>query len=132
MTLSKTSEYALRILVLMANDENKLLSSDSLHKKLKIPKKYLQRLLTILAKEKLIISIRGKYGGYRLGRDSKQINLSRVVEVIEGFNNSPMCFFGFGKCIYNKPCAMHDVWEKTQNDIIKILSSTRLFDLVNT
>ena len=50
MTLSKTTEYALRVLALMAGDDKKLHSSLELHKELKIPKKYLQRLLTDLSK----------------------------------------------------------------------------------
>lgn len=65
MTFSKTTEYALRVLALMAGDDKKLYSSLELHKKLKIPKKYLQRLLTDLSKSGLIKSIQGRSGGDR-------------------------------------------------------------------
>jgi DNA-binding IscR family transcriptional regulator len=50
MTLSKTTEYALRILTLMAAENEKKFSSLYIHSELKIPKKYLQRLLTDLSK----------------------------------------------------------------------------------
>lgn len=130
MNFSKTTEYALRVVTLLAGKPEELFSSDSLYRKLKIPKKYLQRLLTGLSKRGLIESIRGKYGGFRLGRSSKEIFLSEIIEAVEGFNSEPTCFFGFGKCINVTPCAMHDKWTKSQDQIIKMLSSTKLSDLI--
>ncbi|HEX2869447.1 MAG TPA: Rrf2 family transcriptional regulator [Ignavibacteriales bacterium] len=130
MTFSKTTEYALRALTLMTEKPEELLSADYLHKELKIPKKYLQRLLTDLSKSGLIESVRGKYGGYRLGRTSSTIFLSEVIEAVEGFKREPTCFFGFGECIHTSPCAMHDVWAKSQNDIIRVLSNTSLSQLI--
>ncbi|MBX3006996.1 MAG: Rrf2 family transcriptional regulator [Melioribacteraceae bacterium] len=130
MTFSKTTEYALRTLTYMAENEKELHSSDALHKALKIPKKYLQRLLTLLSKQQLIESIRGKYGGYRLMRNSKKIYISQIVDAVEGFRTEPICFFGFSECLLDHPCHMHDVWAKSQNETIKVLSSTSLFDLI--
>lgn len=130
MTFSKTTEYALRTLAHMAENEEELHSSEALHKELKIPKKYLQRLLTLLSKQQLIESLRGKYGGYRLQRNSKKIYLSQIVDAVEGFKSKPICFFGFNECLLDRPCHMHDIWAKSQNETIKVLSSTSLFDLL--
>lgn len=130
MTFSKTTEYALRALALMTEKPDELLSADCLHKELKIPKKYLQRLLTDLSKSGLIESVRGKYGGYKLGRTSNNIFLSEIIEAVEGFKKEPTCFFGFGECIHPSPCAMHEVWAKSQNEIIKVLSTTSLAQMI--
>jgi Rrf2 family protein len=130
MTFSKTTEYALRILVYMASEKDKLLSSNTLHNHLKIPKKYLQRLMTDLSKNGLIISVKGKYGGYRLAKSTKKIYLSDIIEAVEGFKNTPSCFFGFSECALEEPCAMHEVWSKSQEKLIKTISITKLEDLV--
>jgi Rrf2 family protein len=129
MDFSKTTQYALRVMTLLAEKPDELVSSNTLYKSLKIPKKYLQRLLTKLSKNGLVDSIKGKYGGFKLSRSSKKIFLSEIVEAVEGFNTEPTCFFGFGECINTTPCAMHDAWAKSQKDLIKVLSSTRLSDL---
>lgn len=129
MTFTKTTEYALRALTLMAEKPDELFSADQLHKELKIPKKYLGRLLTDLSHVKLIESVRGKYGGYRLGRSSSKIFLSEIIEAVEGFNPEPTCFFGFGDCVRQTPCAMHDVWAKNQMSMIKTLSTMKLSQL---
>lgn len=104
-------------------------SSDYIHRHLKIPKKYLQRLLTILSKNGLIKSERGKYGGYRFARKAEKIFLSDIIRAVEGFQTTPKCFFGFGQCVLDSPCAMHDVWADSQMNLINVLSSTRLSDL---
>jgi Rrf2 family iron-sulfur cluster assembly transcriptional regulator len=131
MTLSKTTEYALRILTLMASDPEKMYSSLYLHDKLNIPKKYLQRLLTDLSKNGLIKSIQGRNGGFVFAKKIEKIFISDIIDAIEGFSKTPSCFFGFEKCALDNPCAMHDVWITSQNDLIKILSTTKLSDLIN-
>ncbi|NWF88076.1 MAG: Rrf2 family transcriptional regulator [Ignavibacteriaceae bacterium] len=131
MTLSKTTEYALRVLTLMASDTEKMYTSAYLHSKLKIPKKYLQRLLTDLSKNGLISSIQGRNGGFIFAKKIEKIYISDIIEAVEGFKKEPSCFFGFEKCALENPCAMHEVWSKSQHDLIKVLSSTRLVDLIN-
>ena len=131
MTLSKTTEYALRILTLMASDPEKMYSSLYLHDKLNIPKKYLQRFLTDLSKNGLIKSIQGRNGGFVFAKKIEKIFISDIIDAIEGFSKTPSCFFGFEKCALDNPCAIHDVWITSQNDLIKILSTTKLSDLIN-
>jgi Rrf2 family transcriptional regulator, iron-sulfur cluster assembly transcription factor len=131
MTLSKTTEYALRVLALMAADKNKMYTSAFLHSELKIPKKYLQRLLTDLSKNGLISSTQGRNGGYVFAKKIEKIFISDIIDAVEGFKKEPSCFFGFEKCALENPCAMHDVWVASQQELIKVLSTTRLVDLIN-
>lgn len=126
---SKTSEYALRTLIFMAKDETKMHSAAYLHKQLKIPKKYLQQLLTQLSKKKLIVSTRGKYGGFMLNGSSKEIYLSDIIEATDGFNEASKCIFGFEDCALETPCVMHDIWASTQSKIQKKVKSARLSDI---
>ncbi len=131
MTLSKTTEYALRILSFMANEPNKIYTSLELHKALKIPKKYLQRLLTDLSKNGLIKSIQGRKGGFVFAKKIEKICLADIIEATEGLDTALSCFFGFGECVLEKPCAMHDVWMSTQKTLLEALKTTRLLDVKN-
>lgn len=129
MTFSKTTEYALRVLAMMALDTDKMLTSALLHKELKIPKKYLQRLLTDLSRNGLIKSIQGRSGGFIFAKKIEKIYLSDIINAVEGFSPEPSCFFGFEKCALDNPCAMHDVWVKSQEELIEVLRTTNLKDL---
>ena len=130
MTFSRTTEYALRVLSFIAHGEKEYYSSAHLHARLKIPKKYLQRLLTKLSKKGLIKSVRGKHGGYALARPTGKIFIADIIEAVEGFQKVPSCFFGYEKCTPGNPCSMHEVWSAAQNKMIKALSSTPLTLLV--
>lgn len=131
MTLSKTTEYALRILTFMVSDTDKMYSSVHLYDKLKIPKKYLQKLLTDLSKNGLIKSIQGRNGGFIIAKKTDKIFISDIIEAVEGFNKEPSCFFGFQKCSLEQPCSMHNVWTQAHHDIIEVLSTTKLSELKN-
>ena len=107
---TRTTEYALRVLAFMSRTPREPRSSSDLHRDLGIPKKYLQRLLTALAKHGLIRSIRGRSGGYVVAKSLRKIPLADIVEAVEGFERQPQCFFGFSTCKLDEPCAMHARW----------------------
>ena len=129
MKLSKTSEYAIRILSFMAKNENELFSAKYLIEKLKISDKYLRRLMTNLSKAGLIKSIQGKNGGYLFARKADEIFISNIIDAVEGYDKYFGCILGFGECCDDNPCAMHNVWVKTREQLIKTFNKTSLFDL---
>lgn len=130
MNFSRTTEYALRILAFMSLTPREPRSSAHLHRHLRIPKKYLQRLLTGLAKEGLVRSIRGRNGGYLIARGLRKISLIDIVEAVEGYDRAPRCFFGFPTCPVDNPCAMHEVWAGHRRALTRTLASTTLADIV--
>lgn len=132
MTFTRTTEYALRTLGYMASRESEMLSADELHAKLKIPKKYLQRLLTDLKRSGLLKSVRGRNGGFTLSRRTRDITLAEIIYAVEGARTRPECFFGFAKCALDAPCAMHDVWMRSQNTVREALQSTHLADIAGS
>ena len=131
MNFTKTTEYALRILSYMSLHEDELLSAELLFTKLKIPKKYLQRILTDLSKAGFLKSTKGRNGGFSFDRSPDQIFLSEILASTEGFDWAPKCIFGFGECAFDNPCAMHNIWHDTHDSLVKMLKTTRLTDLKN-
>ena len=112
--------------------EDELYSAEQLFVKLKIPKKYLQRLLTDLSKSGFIKSARGRNGGFCFERKPNQIFLSEIIALTEGVNWEPKCIFGFGECAFDNACAMHEKWCDTHYSLAAMLKSTRLSDLKKT
>ena len=84
MNLSKTTHYALRILALMAANEEKLYSSDFLHKELQIPKKYLEQILLMLKRGGYVKSYKGADGGYKLAKKPDQISVAEIIRFMDG------------------------------------------------
>ena len=129
MRLSKTSEYALRILIYMAKAPDTLYSASHLIEKLNVSDKYLRRLMTDLCKSGFIQSIQGREGGYRFIRDTREIFIYDVINSVENLDKLSRCVLGLDKCSCENPCAMHDTWLKVRSQIDKVYRETRLSDL---
>ncbi len=130
MKFTRTTEYALRVMAHLARAPREARSSFALHRELRIPKKYLQRLLTTLGKRGLIRSLRGRTGGYVLATEPRTIALADIIEAVEGFDRQPQCLFGFAACKLDRPCAMHDRWARHQKAVVRTLSRATLAELV--
>lgn len=131
MKLSKTSEYAIRILSFMAKSEDDLFTAKYLIEKLEISDKYLRRLMTNLTKAGLIISTQGKNGGYTFARGADKIFISEIIDAVEGFEKYLGCILGFDTCSDENPCSMHKVWAKNRDELLKTFSETSLTQLKN-
>jgi Rrf2 family protein len=130
MDLSKTSQYALRVLGFMALDEKALYIAEQISAKLKIPTQYLRRLLTNLSKAGLLNSDKGKGGGFRLAKPAGSIYLSDILAATEQKELMNSCIFGLENCIRDNPCNMHEQWAEARENILNILRTTSLTDLI--
>ena len=129
MFISKTSEYALRILTYMALNCETQLSAQTLYDELQIPKRYLMRLLTDLSKSGFITSTRGRSGGYVFARPLDTIYFSEIIDSVEGLLSFEACVLGNTYCPVDKPCVMHQLWDKPKKAFLDTIKSTTLADL---
>ena len=84
--LSRKLEYACRVLAQLArtHGQEKLAHIDELAEAEKIPANYLVQILNELRNAGLIISKRGKQGGYALARAPERIGLDAIVTAVDG------------------------------------------------
>lgn len=131
MFISKTSEYALRILTYMAFNNETQLSAQNLFEVLQIPKRYLMRLLTDLSKSGFITSTRGRNGGYVFARPLETIYFSEIIDSVEGILAFEACVLGNTFCPVDKPCVMHQMWDEPKRALLETIKTTTLADLKN-
>ena len=129
MKLSKTSEYALRILIFMAKNPEELYTAKYLIEKLNVSDKYLRRLMTDLSKSGFIRSTQGRDGGYTFAKDIHDIFLYDIIDSVEGMEHLNDCVLGFNECSCSNPCAMHDDWIIIREKLNKVFRKTKLSDL---
>ncbi len=129
MKLSKTSEYALRILGFMAKEPEKLYSAKYLIDNLHISDKYLRRLLTALSKSGFIKSIQGRDGGYSFDKGIDKILLIDILEAVDGKQKYSGCILGFDQCSDENPCIMHSSWVSVRDKFDEVFRNKSLSDL---
>lgn len=85
MIASLKVEYSLRVLAQLArrHSPGKVVRIEDLAKAEAIPANYLVQLLNELREGGLVVSKRGKAGGYRLARVPSEITLQEVLAVVE-------------------------------------------------
>ncbi|MDX5393368.1 MAG: Rrf2 family transcriptional regulator [Caulobacteraceae bacterium] len=82
--LSQKTRYALRALVELARAEGAQLTSGELALRADAPRKFLEAILLELTRARVVISRRGKFGGYTLARPADDIAFAEVIRVLEG------------------------------------------------
>ncbi len=131
MILSKTSQYAIRVLSYMINSDLQVFSAHHLIHTLNIPDKYLRQLLTTLSKAGFIRSIRGREGGYVFAKNANRIYLSAIVDAVEGMDKYTSCLLGFEECDEDNPCSLHEKWAPIRKQMLDFLNNTTLAEVKN-
>ena len=83
--LSQKARYALRALVELGRaGPDAQLTAGEIASRADAPRKFLEAILLELARRHLIISRRGKFGGYALARPAEEISFADVIRVVDG------------------------------------------------
>ena len=83
--ISTRGRYALRVLIDLAEQDcDRCITLREIAERQEISEKYLEAIVSSLVKAGLLEGLRGKGGGYRLGREAEEINVLDVLQVMEG------------------------------------------------
>ncbi len=129
MRFQKTTEYAIRVMVFLAANNEDVYSVNRLHKLLNIPYKYLGRLMNKLTQADFVTVAHGKKGGYRLNTSRQPVYLYQIIGLVEGLENYDRCILGFESCCDDHPCPMHKIWLPFKADLRDMIYNTTLEDL---
>lgn len=83
--LSQKARYALRALFVLGehNSEEPIMIAD-IAETANVPRKFLEQILLEMKRRGIVHSMRGKFGGYTLGRQPEDINFAEVIRLIDG------------------------------------------------
>lgn len=128
---STSCHYGLQAMIFIAlhasEDENVGLST--IAKEQDIPKHFLSKILQMLVKHKLLISMKGPTGGFNLNRPADQITLIEVIDAIDGLDVFNKCGIGFKQCSDDHPCPIHQDFKKVRNRVQELFENKTLQEL---
>lgn len=85
MRLTRASSYALHAVAFMAaQKQNPIVASHNVARARGIPERFLLKVLKPLVTARVLASIKGPNGGYKLAKPAAQINLLEIVEAVDG------------------------------------------------
>lgn len=127
--LSQTSRYALLAAIVMSQRPNTWMTAQELALATGIPANYLTKILHAMARSRLLRSLRGRQGGFRLARPPDEITLLDVVSLFEEPNFLSYCLLGTDACPADRPCLAHQRWLAVVEAISRFLDETTLRDI---
>src|SRR3990167_3620703 len=84
LEMSKLADYGTVILTTMVHAPERVQSAAELAAAIHVPVPTVSKILKILAREGLLLSVRGAKGGYLLSRAPEQISIAEVINAMDG------------------------------------------------
>ena len=131
MNISRKTDYALRMLAMLLEQEDGLLSVRTAAAQVDVPYSFARSIQHGLAQAGIIESVRGVNGGMRLKADAKALTIRQVVEAVQGPLTINECTQEDGDCTRSTTCCYHAIWQGTQALLQSYLDSITLDDVVN-
>lgn len=134
MFYSKKTEYAVQAMIVLGDrfETGDYISLEEIMKSAELPKALTFKLLSILVKDKLLVSTLGPKGGFRLSKPANKIKLFSIISHFEPKDQYEQCALGFPFCSEHNKCSLHDQWKGLRKPIVDYLETTTLDELVKT
>ena len=134
MKFSTKSRYALRLMAELARyAPGSTVSLKEISERQQLSLKYLEQIVTPLARVGLVKSERGSQGGYRLTKTPGEYTVGNILRLTEG-SLAPVACLGQNpvECPRMVECRTLPMWRKLNTMINDYFDGITLADLVNT
>ena len=126
--MSTRGRYGLIIMVELAKSDTNL-SIHDIAIKVNISEKYLEKIMSLLSKAKLVISTHGKKGGYKLSKKPEEYSVGEILRVCEG-DMAPVPCIKDEKCDKKDSCEMYSFWNGLYDNINNYFDDKTLKDFM--
>ena len=132
MRISTKGRYALRIMLDLAqNDDLGPVALREISERQNITPKYMESIMSMLLRDKLVQSLRGKAGGYQLTRKPEEYPIYEILSCAEGGLAPVHCLaMEENECPIRNTCLTIPVWEGLHQVIKDYLSGITLKTLI--
>jgi Rrf2 family protein len=130
--LSQKAKYAIKALLVLARaEEDELVQVNEIAEQENIPKKFLDLIFFELRRHGLIVSTRGRDGGYSLGQPAADISIASIVRAVDGpLAPLPCASVKFYRrcsdCNDEKTCEVRRLMREVRDAASAILDNTSL------
>ena len=132
MLISTKGRYALRIMIDLAEHQtDAFISLRGIAQRQEISEKYLESIIRMLVKARVVESLRGKGGGYRLKKDPDQYTVGSILRLTEESLAPVSCLEANAEsCPRAGSCRTLALWQGLDKVIYEYLESVTIADLM--
>jgi len=133
LRLSKKTEYALMAVKYIALQQKNCVTAREIAENYDLPFELISKILQQLTRYKIISSIQGSKGGYRLSRIPGDISLIDIISAIEPDYHLTNCMkdgSSLKDCEHFDCCIIKNPLIKIQNEIEKLLKNMTVTEII--
>ncbi len=130
LTLTKKTDYALIAMAFLADRPGQCCSARQIAAPYGMKLPVLMNILKTLHRRKLVGSVRGSKGGYRMAREPEQISLADLIEAVEGPIRFVHCADKDADDACIGDCPIRGPILRLHRQLSRFLETTTLADLV--
>ena len=97
-----------------------------------LPHHYVAKIFQDLVRTGMLISAKGRGGGFALARPPEKITLYEIVALIDGSAHFDECVIGLAQCNDDQPCPQHDEFKTIRSEVKRFLADTTLKKMSKT
>lgn len=133
MLISTKGRYALRVMIDLAEHQSEeFISLKEVAQRQEISEKYLESIIRLLVKDRVLESLRGKGGGYRLKKDPDRYTVGSILRLTEESLAPVSCLDGnTDTCPRMAQCRTLSLWQGLDRVINEYLDSITIADLMH-
>ena len=130
MQLNKFTDYALRILLYIAQPRDMPYTIAEIAEDLHVPKNHLVKIVHFMGQHNWIITTRGKGGGIRLNPQALNSQLGEIVRILQGDHQIVEC--NTPPCVLRSKCGLKGILDQALEQFNISLNQYTLNDVLNT
>ena len=131
MMITTKGRNALKVMIDLAQRSGEgYVSLTDVAERVKESQKYLESTVSQLSQKGLILSARGKTGGYMLARTADKYTVAEIITAAEGSLAPVSCLDGATPCERADRCLSMPLWKELDEVIMNFLNSKTLSDLL--
>lgn len=127
--INHDTDYAIRALNYIGEKPDRLVSVIETAHELRIPHPFLRRILQTLQKNNLVMSYKGRDGGFKLARALDKIFLVDVIKIFQGPIELMECFFKKNLCKDVRQCVLRRRIEEIETRVLSELRTITVASL---
>lgn len=131
MMIATKGRNALKVMLDLAqHNDGSFIPLSDVADRVKESQKYLEATVAQLSAAGLILSARGKLGGYKLSKRPEEYTVAEIITAAEGSLAPVSCLDGSNPCENAGNCLSLPLWRELDEVIMNFLNSKTLADLL--
>ncbi len=130
LKLSKLADYGTVVMTSMIGGPERSRSAAEIALAVHVPLPTVSKILKILARGGLLVSVRGAKGGYSLARPSHLISLVDIIHAMDGPIGMTECSITPGLCALESGCAVRANWQRINHAVLGVLRDITLDQMI--